>query len=553
MVWGAAQASPDPARTRAECAVRDGDRLSIPIWRAGSRELCAAYGLAATADAPAPGNVQARLALDLRRRTVSAASGGPRAAIRCFSGLDCVRAEAGHFPDLTVGRPANPGADPDLPGMTKLVRVSVPFLLLATAAAQTWTNVANAVHPSARYASAMVFDQARQQFVLFGGHDGQNRTNDTWLLSAGNTWTLANPAVRPPARRWHAMAYDSHRQVTVLYGGDGVAGSLADLWEFDGTAWTDHTQSWGPGPCANHVMTYDPVQHRTLLIGAALSAGYYRTWLWNGSSWAATSSNTWNRSFATMVFDESRGVAVLFGGMDQNGVPSNQLFECNNNNWTPRPVPASLAPRYGHAMAYDPLRQHIVLAGGRNTAALGDVWEYMNGTFYLRAATLPNHYASAMAYGLGHTMLFGGGTFPGVLADTERYDVLAPVYETWAPGCDPADLHAVPGSLAYAGTTLVREVTGVPPGFPLILITGLTATPTAMAAYGMPGCTLVPHADVARFLFPTSTSMTMPLLIPNHAALAGQVFYDQIAIVAPAANALGLTLSNAVHGIIQRP
>jgi len=76
----------------------------------------------------------------------------------------------------------------------------------------------------------MVYDQARQKVVLFGGVGPTSVLNDTWEWD-GKDWIRRTPGVSPPARWTHCMAYDEHRQRTVLYGGLG-AGTLYDTWDY---------------------------------------------------------------------------------------------------------------------------------------------------------------------------------------------------------------------------------------------------------------------------------------------------------------------------------
>lgn len=68
------------------------------------------------------------------------------------------------------------------------------------------------------------------------GSDGTTTLGDTWRWSGG-TWTKVAVA-GPSSRLRAAMALDAARGRVVLYGGQTTAGvTLADTWEFDGTAW----------------------------------------------------------------------------------------------------------------------------------------------------------------------------------------------------------------------------------------------------------------------------------------------------------------------------
>ena len=77
----------------------------------------------------------------------------------------------------------------------------------------------------ARSASAIAFDAARGQMVLFGGATG-SRTDETWLLQ-GTDWIKATPVTKPSPLSFHAMAYDAFRREIVLFGGaiSGISSS----------------------------------------------------------------------------------------------------------------------------------------------------------------------------------------------------------------------------------------------------------------------------------------------------------------------------------------
>ena len=88
--------------------------------------------------------------------------------------------------------------------------------------AMTWTQILPTHVPTARAAPSMAYDSVRQQVVLFGG---QNVTggvvtslNDTWAFT-GADWVQQSPATPPAARNCSAMAWDEAHQQMVLFGG----------------------------------------------------------------------------------------------------------------------------------------------------------------------------------------------------------------------------------------------------------------------------------------------------------------------------------------------
>lgn len=90
------------------------------------------------------------------------------------------------------------------------------------------------------------FDQRRGVTVLFDV-DGGPREEATWEYDGGS-WRHANPLDAPSARYGHRMVYDEARELIVLFGGsipgpDGVP--LGDTWEYDGATWVRRDISTG--------------------------------------------------------------------------------------------------------------------------------------------------------------------------------------------------------------------------------------------------------------------------------------------------------------------
>jgi hypothetical protein len=126
----------------------------------------------------------------------------------------------------------------------------------------------------------------------------------------------------------------------------------------------------------------------------------------SGETFERDAAGTWHfvtnqgpspRYAHAMAYDEARGVTVLFGGFlcdssicSPGGGPIHfgDTWEWDGSTWTERIVPGP-GPRWLHAMAYDPVRERVVLHGGRHPFGqqLMDLWEWdgaswtMRGTF----------------------------------------------------------------------------------------------------------------------------------------------------------------------------
>jgi len=199
-------------------------------------------------------------------------------------------------------------------------------------------------------AARMVYDQAQERVVLFGGYvgwrGGSGYSNRTWEYD-GSTWIQVHTAYTPTCRAYVGLAYDSDRQVSVLFGGYGgppctpAAQAFLDTWEYDGNDWHPITPTHSPSARSGHAMAYDA----------------------------------------------RRKVTVLFGGYGPGGVPLNDTWEYDGSDWHLVTPTLSPPPRAGHAMAYDAARGVVVLFGGHDPAAgyYADTWTY-DGTTWRHVA-----------------------------------------------------------------------------------------------------------------------------------------------------------------------
>ncbi len=210
--------------------------------------------------------------------------------------------------------------------------------------------------PPARYGAGMVYDDARDFFLLFGGSPNSTTAyNDTWVLEEVNaasfTWgwrTLTNPSgySPPSARTLMALAFDRTENRSVLFGGiskaDADTGVLyADTYEHTGTRWEP-------------VATSDP--HGDGDPAARWGAGF-------------TNSDQTNSSFLC----GGRGNSTTFGDLWE--------YSEDYNSW--RYLPAAdpegdgdPIPRWMVNLIYDEEhRQLVMTAGATDTwSGLADTW-----------------------------------------------------------------------------------------------------------------------------------------------------------------------------------
>ena len=136
----------------------------------------------------------------------------------------------------------------------------------------------------------------------------------------------------------------------------------------------------------------------------------------------------------------------------------------------------------------------------------------------------------------------------------------AAAYTPYGAGCAGAlgvpVLARATGSLPLPGTMFTATISGAPAGLAL-MATGLSDAqsgglllPLSLAALGMPGCQLFAEALQLDTVAGASSTLAWSWALPAGGALLGLRFYQQALVLDPAANALGLVVSNAAAATI---
>ena len=295
---------------------------------------------------------------------------------------------------------------------------------------QTWVPFSPQNSPPARTESAMTYDAARNQTVLFGGGGG----NDTWAFD-GNGWNQVGLG-GPPGRNYPALAFDAGiAQKVVLFGGL-MQGSfeLNDTWLWDGVNWTQQQPVTVPAARDSHAMAYDKARGKVVMFGGRTNptSVLAETWVWDGANWSKVSPAHVPpaRVLHSMAYDEVRGTVVMYGGLGANNTFLGDTWLWDGTDWTQQVPLSRPTPRWGQAMAYDVLHQQTILFGGQdvnNDQADTWTWDGVNWT-QRTPVTSPSARAGAvMAYDVLHQqpVLFGGFGLTGALGDTWLW--LAPV------------------------------------------------------------------------------------------------------------------------------
>jgi hypothetical protein len=258
----------------------------------------------------------------------------------------------------------------------------------------TWTEKTTTAQPPAISAVAMDWDGILGQIMMFGGNSPPCTPvcldfNTTFGFN-GTTWTNLKPATLPPVRAGGRIVYDSTRKQVVLFGGSGINGTqvgffLNDTWVWDGTNWTQKFPVNSPPARYYPQMAYDP-GHQQVVLFSGLTWNDFMlsdTWTWDGTNWTQQNPATFpvGRYDATMAYDAALKAVILFGGNQQAraDLALNDTWAWTGTTWKQLSTTASPPARWRHGMAYDAIRNAMVIFGGLTgptgtSTLLGDTW-----------------------------------------------------------------------------------------------------------------------------------------------------------------------------------
>jgi hypothetical protein len=324
-----------------------------------------------------------------------------------------------------------------------------------------WTPVTTPIAPTARHDFGLVWDSAHNKAVLFGGMqtDVSGVTGvpkqDTWEWDPSTAaWMERTGSGNKPGPRYgHAMAFDGSRGKVVVFGGFAIStgGSLNDVWEWDPTtgAWTPRmngSEAPMPGPRRYASLVSDDARGRLDLIAGATNYDPYGSGgtggiiiMPPGMYGIVGSREVWEldpvapaftdrtdpldvpapRTGHAMAFNPSTGGVYLFGGLDQmTGRLFDDLWLWDGTTWTQMGGNVRPPARSDAGLAYDPVRQSLILYGGSsNNGGNDDTWEWTlaNGWTQLFPSTSPDPlFGHGMVTDTTHNkiLLFAGISYP---------------------------------------------------------------------------------------------------------------------------------------------
>jgi len=133
-----------------------------------------------------------------------------------------------------------------------------------------WSQLSSATSPPALLGASMTYDQASDQLILFGGInlvDGQqNLFAGTWAWD-GTDWSLLHTNGSPPALSGTAMAYDPATSELVLFGGRGAHDDFSTTWVYNAPPSPTTSPTSTTSPTTSPTSTTSPTTSPTSTTG----------------------------------------------------------------------------------------------------------------------------------------------------------------------------------------------------------------------------------------------------------------------------------------------
>jgi hypothetical protein len=269
-----------------------------------------------------------------------------------------------------------------------------------------------AAWPTARGGAGLTYDSTRGKLMLYGGYTASLSRRDLWEWDpAAASWTDRTPSglspsgVDPPGLVWppydtigefRLFADPARGRLVLLHSNNvsAVGHSGAWLWDTARGTWSEPKADTPPALWPTTIgvsasATWDDDDGALFLASNGelwrwtFSDGVWTALAWRGGMGAPNSLPTLDG--AAVAYDPRARKVVLFGGaVPLTGLTPRTLI---NDLWLWDPVASRLTmispptgaswpePRRDHAMAYDPVRQRVLMFGGGKPEASGELWE----------------------------------------------------------------------------------------------------------------------------------------------------------------------------------
>ena len=236
--------------------------------------------------------------------------------------------------------------------------------------------------------AGLVYDSESSLFVTFidtvtptGDVRDVQRRDETWTYDpAEDAWAQLAPDPHP-ATRSSQLVYDSESDRVILVGQSALAQRM-ETWAYDTNTdtWEDVTTEPAPRLTLFPSMAYDSGSDRVVFVGRA---GEVWTYDYNANIWAPVevpSSVTLGSINGRAVYDPTRGIVVFHGGQKIGAVGDDRVFttwgyEHDSDTWVEL-APNEAGPGGYHGMVFHESSGTIIVFGGGKQNTQGDTDEY---------------------------------------------------------------------------------------------------------------------------------------------------------------------------------
>ncbi|NJK90036.1 MAG: hypothetical protein HC923_12045, partial [Myxococcales bacterium] len=178
------------------------------------------------------------------------------------------------------------------------------------------------------------------------------------------------------------------RQEIVLFGGfNGDRNTYLDeTWVWAGERWELRRPASAPQGRTRAGFAFDERRGRAVLFGGLnASRAFSDVWEWDGEQWVFIDAQTrpTARFGVAMTYDSVLGQTLLFGGVGQpGGPPLGDTWTWDGAAWQQLSPDTAPSPRHGSALAFDPDSERSILFGGFNGVfGVQDTWIFQGGTW----------------------------------------------------------------------------------------------------------------------------------------------------------------------------
>jgi hypothetical protein len=308
---------------------------------------------------------------------------------------------------------------------------------------------------------------------LFAGFGNTAGDGDVWRLS-GTTWTqIGGDAVNSS---WAAATYEYVTSLryagSTLYAGLGSTAGDAEVWSFNGTAWTKIggdtvNTSWD----ATFEVVYSLSDDGTnVYAGLGNTAGDNEVWRWNGTAWTKIGGDGINSGFTnthTLVHSLVYTNSTLYAGLTATGANA-EVWSWNGTAWT-RIGGGSVNRSWGgfnlqNVETMSVYGDHLYAGLGNATAGNAQVWRFDGSSWQIVGGQGINGSWAINTYENVVSMVsFGGDLYVGTGttandAEVWRYNGSTwtqvggdSVASSWGAGWEEVNSLATYGGNLYAG------------------------------------------------------------------------------------------------------